>query len=45
MTKAKWDDYKQTITVLTEDQIKELEEEAKRVAAKLNDENENPENK
>jgi hypothetical protein len=45
MTKAKWDDYKKTITVLTDEQIKELEIEAERVAVKLNDENENLENK
>lgn len=45
MKKSKWDDYKQTITVLTEDQIKELEIEATKVSEKLESENENSENK
>lgn len=45
MTKTKWDDYKKTITVLSDEQIKELEDEAKRVAEKLNKEDENLENK
>jgi hypothetical protein len=39
MTNASWDDYKKTITTLTEDQIKVLEDEAKRVADELNKEN------
>lgn len=43
MTKSKWDDYKQTITVLTEDQIQELEIEAAKIAEKLNSENEDSE--
>jgi len=39
MTNSSWDDYKKSITVLTDDQIKALEEEAKRVAEELNKEN------
>lgn len=40
MKNASWDEYKKSITGLTEDQIKVMEDEAKRVAEELGKQNE-----
>lgn len=39
MKNSSWDEYKKSINGLTEDQIKVLEDEAKRVTDELNKEN------
>lgn len=39
MKNSSWDEYKKSINSLTEDQLKTLEEEAKRVSDELNQEN------